>query len=120
MDSAYVFGTIIGALISGGIVGLIPFLYGRKKGYQTIGTVSLLLCMLGNFILGLFLSVPICIISVILLALKKENHPSGPYGTLEAGSNTSHGQEFSKNICPHCGKSIEPGIVYCINCGGKV
>lgn len=71
-SSASIFGTIIGALIAGVIVGLIPFFLGRKWGKQRLGTVGLVVCILCNFLLGLMLSVPACLVFVIIMLLTRK------------------------------------------------
>ena len=58
---------IFGAIAMGAIIGLIPFFIGKSRGRTTLGVVFWVLCILGNFIAGLFLSVPICLVTVIIL-----------------------------------------------------
>ena len=43
--------SIVGALVAGVIVGLIPFFLGRKWGKQQLGTIGLVVCILCNFLL---------------------------------------------------------------------
>lgn len=38
---AYMFGAIIGSLLAGALIGLIPFFLGRKYGKATLGIVGL-------------------------------------------------------------------------------
>ena len=70
-SAAYVFGVVVGSVVMGLIVGLPPFIWGRKKGQKTAALISMLLCVLGNFIAGLLLSIPICIVTLIVIALLK-------------------------------------------------
>lgn len=73
MDTTYAFAVIIGAVVMGAVIGLIPFFIGRSRGHMTAGVVCWILCIIGNFFLGLLLSVPICIVSVVVLfCLKKK------------------------------------------------
>lgn len=125
---------IIGALIGGCVVGLPPFIWARKKGYNTLGVVSILLCVLGNFILGLYLSIPICIIFLIVIAVKKsttnttQNASQTVYqvksqniGMGETNNNQQTVSTDSQNVfCPYCGVQVENSVVYCKNCGRKV
>lgn len=62
---------ILGALIGGAIVGLIPLITGivNKKIGLAIG--GFFACLVGGFIFGLFLSVPLCILFMYLI-LKKQ------------------------------------------------
>lgn len=73
MVAVRIISIIFGALLMGALLGLIPFFFGRKKGKDTMGLVCMLLCMLGSFIAGLYLSAPICLISVIVIAVSKGN-----------------------------------------------
>ena len=62
--------TLIGALIGGIIVGLIPFFLGKKRNNEGIGTAGLIACVVCNLLLGLLLSIPCCIVFVILILVK--------------------------------------------------
>lgn len=68
---ASLIATIAGAVVMGGVVGLIPYFVGKKRGLESMGQVCLILCILGNFIAGLYLSIPICLISLAVLLIKK-------------------------------------------------
>lgn len=72
MNAVRIISIVFGSLLMGALLGLIPFFYGRKKGYDTMGVICMVLCMIGSFIAGLFLSVPICLVSVIVIAVKKK------------------------------------------------
>lgn len=76
MDSAYIIGyrlgLIIGALLAGGLVGLIPFFMAKKRGFKTMGVVCLILCIAAGFIKGIFASVPVCLISVIVILIRSK------------------------------------------------
>lgn len=125
---------IIGSLIGGCVVGLLPFIWARKKGYDTLGVVSILLCVLGNFILGLYLSVPICIILLIVIAVKKSTTNTTQnasqtidqvkYQNIGMGEINNDQQTVSTDSqnasCPYCGVQIENSVVYCTNCGRKI
>lgn len=127
-------GIIIGSLLGGCVIGLLPFIWARKKGYNTLGVVSMLLCMLCNFILGMYLSVPVCIILLIVIAVKKsttnttQNASQTVYqvksqniGMGEIKDNQQTASMDSQNAyCPYCGVQVEKSVVYCTNCGRKV
>lgn len=61
---------IIGALVMGGIIGLIPYFFAKNRGNETLGMVGLLACVLCNFISGIYLSIPCCIVFGIIILLK--------------------------------------------------
>ncbi len=63
---------LVGALIMGIIVGLIPFFLGKKKNNEGIGTAGLIACVVCNIALGLLLSIPCCIIFVIIILVKSK------------------------------------------------
>ena len=63
---------LVGALIMGIIVGLIPFFLGRKKNNEGIGTAGLIACVVCNIALWLLLSIPCCIIFVIIILVKSK------------------------------------------------
>ncbi|MDE6621229.1 MAG: hypothetical protein K2K74_12215 [Lachnospiraceae bacterium] len=71
-NMAYFVGLLAGALIGGAIIGLIPFFLGRKWGKQQLGTVGLVVCILCNFLLGLWLSIPACLIIIIVMLLTRK------------------------------------------------
>lgn len=71
-STAYLIGTLIGALLGGVIIGLIPFFLGRKYGKSTLGIVGLVVCILGNFLLGFFLSIPACLVFVLIILLTRK------------------------------------------------
>ena len=66
---------IFGALMGGALFGLIPGIIGYKRGKQKLATIGFISCVVGSFLLGLFLSIPICIIFtvIILISSKKSN-----------------------------------------------
>lgn len=69
--------TIVGSIVMGGVVGLIPYVAGKKKGLESMGQVCLVLCILGNFIAGLYLSIPVCLISLVGILVKKGTNATG-------------------------------------------
>lgn len=74
MDIAYLLGAIIGSLISGALVGLIPLFLGKKFNKVKLGQIGFAGCLLGSFLAGLLLSIPICIIfSAIIIISDNTN-----------------------------------------------
>ncbi|MDE6221837.1 MAG: hypothetical protein K2G51_15680 [Lachnospiraceae bacterium] len=71
-NSAYLIGTVVGALFAGALIGLIPFFLGRKWGKQRLGTVGLVVCILCNFLLGIWLSIPACLIIIVVMLLTRK------------------------------------------------
>lgn len=71
---------IIGSLISGAIVGAIPGIAGAVKGKIGLGLGGFFACLVGSFILGLLLSVPLCILFMFLIFKKPKQNLGGPGG----------------------------------------
>lgn len=71
-STAYLIGTIIGSILGGVLVGLVPFFLGRKYGKSTLGIIGLVVCILCNFVLGFLLSVPACLIFVLIILLTRK------------------------------------------------
>lgn len=71
-STAYVIGTIIGSILGGALVGLIPFFLGRKYGKSTLGIIGLVVCIFCNFLLGFLLSIPACLIFVLIIILTRK------------------------------------------------
>ena len=59
-------GGIVGALMIGALLGLIPFFLGRKRGVEGLGTAALLCCTIGN-IFGLGIIIAIIFVVIILV-----------------------------------------------------
>lgn len=79
--NANVMAIILGSLISGAIVGAIPGITGAVKGKLGLGLGGFFACLVGSFILGLILSIPLCIVFMYLIMKKpKQSTPGGPVG----------------------------------------
>lgn len=72
-SSAFTIGAIIGSLIGGALVGLIPLLFGMKKGQKTLAIVGFVCCVVGSFVLGVFLSVPVAIVFALIIYFKAKS-----------------------------------------------
>jgi uncharacterized membrane protein len=68
--SAYTMGMIFGSLVSGAIIGAIPAISGAVKGKLNLALGGFFACIVASFILGLFLSVPVCAIFMYLIFKK--------------------------------------------------
>jgi len=51
-------GLVIGSLVTGALVGLVPLLLGRKLAQPKLGVAGFAVCVLGSLVGGLLLSVP--------------------------------------------------------------
>ncbi len=67
-------GILVGALIAGAIVGLLPLIVALWRGRRTFALVSWASCILANFILGVFLSIPVAVVlTVVVLCLSRRD-----------------------------------------------
>ena len=71
-QTSYLIGVIIGALLAGGLVGLIPFFIAKKKDFTVMGVVCLILCIVAGFIGGILVAAPVCLISVIVILIRSK------------------------------------------------
>jgi len=76
MDMAELIGLIVGALVSGALVGAIPLILGLRRERKNLAIMGFISCIVGSLILGLLLSVPLCIIFVLLILFTKGNKPA--------------------------------------------
>jgi len=66
-------GILFGALLGGAIVGLLPLLVGLHRGRRTFAFASWVSCIVANFLLGVFLSVPLAVVlTVIVCCMEKQ------------------------------------------------
>lgn len=114
MDETNYSAVIFGALTMGAILGLIPGIIGYKKGKQGLAIGGFIACIIGSFLLGLFLSVPMCVIfTVIILISSKKSHPSQRVGSNVHTPTSGSGGGY----CAQCGKPLAPGQAFCTSCG---
>ena len=113
----YLWATIVGAILMGALIGLIPLFLARNKGYSGLGWIFWSLCLLGNFVLGLYLSVPICLVEVVIILIKKRRQP--PVIVVPASPPLPGEGEGQKLFCPYCGRR-RGGGPYCLGCGKKL
>lgn len=103
MQTNYI-AVVFGALVGGAIIGLIPFLVGKYNGNQNLGLIGLAACVVGNFIAGLLLSIPIAIgFTVAILVTKNKTNRS-----------------FYRRRCPNCGAELPQDTLFCNRCGARL
>ncbi|MBM6870088.1 hypothetical protein H7U37_11375 [Pseudoflavonifractor phocaeensis] len=73
MDFVRLIATLIGAIVAGAIVGLIPYFVGRYVNNQQMGLIGMAACVVANFLLGLALSIPVAIVFAVILFVTKRN-----------------------------------------------
>ncbi len=74
VDAATVVGAIVGAIVAGVIFGLVPLIIGIKKGKVGLGVGGFIACIVGSFLLGLLLSIPMCALFTILIFVFSKNN----------------------------------------------
>ncbi|QVK18181.1 hypothetical protein KHQ81_00230 [Mycoplasmatota bacterium] len=57
----------IGAIGIGVIMGLIPLLVGISKDQKGLGIAGFISCIIGGFLLGIFLALPVAIVFLITI-----------------------------------------------------
>jgi len=71
-------GILFGALLGGAIVGLLPLIVGLRRGRRAFAFASWASCIVANFLLGIFLSVPLAVVlTVVALCLEKRGAQAG-------------------------------------------
>ena len=73
---AYVIGIIVGSLLGGALVGLIPLICGLKKKKKGLAIGGFFACMLGGFIRGIVLAAVVCAVFMFLIFKKSGKAPS--------------------------------------------
>ena len=67
LDTAAAVGAIVGSLVAGALVGLIPLIIGLKKGKKGLAFGGFAACIVGSLIAGLLLNIPMCVLFTILI-----------------------------------------------------
>lgn len=70
--SAELFGLVFGSLVMGALLGAIPMMAARSRGKKNLAVIAMGSTMLGSFLLGLLLSVPLAIIFTVVALLESE------------------------------------------------
>ena len=120
MDTlAFTAGVIIGALVMGVVIGLVPLICGIVKRRIGLGLGGFAACIVGSLILGVFLSIPMCILFTILIFVLKRNTPaqSSPSAPQPGTSASYAPRNDSVRKCAKCGAILSPGQAFCPQCG---
>lgn len=56
----------------GALLGLVPGYIGYKRGNKELAAVGFVACVVGSFLLGLYLSIPMCIIFTVIILISSE------------------------------------------------
>ena len=117
---------IIGALVGGFVVGLIPLILGLKFKQTGMAVGSFIATIIGSCILGIFLSIPICVISSIIIISRGDQTPKVSYqpqqniGFNQPNPFQNSSQNQGSNFCPNCGNQLNPNSHFCSKCGNRV
>lgn len=106
---------IMGAIVGGIIVGLVPLILGLKLKQNNMAIGSFIATIIGGFILGIFLSIPICIVTSIIIISKSDQSQKLPYQQTQ----NSYSNQTS-NFCRNCGNQLNTDSQFCPKCGSKV
>lgn len=78
-DSVYLVASIIGALAVGFAFGLVPLICGLVKKRVGLAIGGFAACLVGGFILGLILALPMCVLFTVLIFVTKPKNAVQPY-----------------------------------------
>ena len=70
--TAFNIGRIVGALVMGVALGLVPLITGLKKDKKGLAIGGFFACLVGTFILGLILGAPVCAVFTYLINKKSK------------------------------------------------
>ena len=78
---------IIGAILAGVVCGLVPLITGLVRGEKGLAWGGFAACIVGGFVLGLILAVPLAIVFTVLIwKNSKEKHQrAAMHGAVPAG-----------------------------------
>ncbi len=114
---------VFGSLVAGALIGLIPLILGQKRGMRGVGIGGFIGCIVGSFILGLFLSIPVCLIFTLIILLSKKKETSVPVTINQPMPTpvptTPEPPVPPMSKCSHCGGSIAQGQPFCPYCGAR-
>jgi hypothetical protein len=79
-DSSFLLFSMIGGLVAGAVMGLIPLIVGLKKRQKVLAWSGFGACTLGGILLGLLLALPIAIVFLIIILVRGKKTPKGPKG----------------------------------------
>ena len=64
---AFIIAQIFGSLLMGALIGAFPLTIGFIKDQKKLAIGGFFACWIGSFIAGFFLSIPLCILFVVLI-----------------------------------------------------
>jgi len=64
---AFIIARIFGSLLMGAVIGAFPLTLGFIKNQKKLAIGGFFACWIGSFVYGLFLSIPLCILFVVLI-----------------------------------------------------
>lgn len=125
-EVGYTLGVVIGSIVMGLLVGLIPYFMAKKRGRKNFGMISIVICILANFLGGVIISIPVCLIVIaVLLGTEGNNNKTTQtnYGNdINNGSNTNSFSQTTQTqvYCIYCGAAVNKNSMYCTSCGHKL
>ena len=66
----FIFGAIIGSIISGALIGAIPAICGAIKQKVGLAIGGFFACLVSSLLLGMILAVPVCAVFLFLIFKK--------------------------------------------------
>jgi hypothetical protein len=79
-DSSILLFNVIGGLVAGLVMGLIPLIVGLKKRQKALAWSGFGACILSGLLLGLLLALPVAIVFLIIILVQGKKTPKGPKG----------------------------------------
>lgn len=93
LDTAAVVGAIVGSLVAGALLGLIPLIIGLKKGKKGLAFGGFAACIVGSLLAGLILNIPMCALFTILIFVLDKKSESAATQQIEATQPADDEQE---------------------------
>ena len=86
-SSAYAIGAVVGSLVMGVVLGLVPLITGIKKQKVGLGVGGFFACLVGAFVLGILLGAPLCGLFMFLILRKPKDAQNDQSVQVPQGSN---------------------------------
>ncbi len=77
-------GILFGAFLGGALVGLLPLIVALRRGRRTFALASWVSCILANFLLGIFLSVPLAVVLTVVVCCMERQGEQNLICTVQA------------------------------------
>ena len=71
--NTFVYDAIIGALITGAVIGAIPAICGAVKGKIKLAVLGFIACVFSALLLGMILAIPVCAVFLWLIFKKEDS-----------------------------------------------